>query len=196
MRFATVLLAITSAVGFAQAGVLDFESEDEGSRSNGWSSPADPEIHFFDSAGEDLFVVDSGDALHGKGLMVGTDFDDSHLEIQSQKLLKSMQMDLGNDDPFFMQGGEVAILTGYLGGVQVAQSSIVLDGNDEIDQSISIFHAAGMDRFTVRYDVDPRFGLIEFVDNLQYQPVPEPGTLAALALGAAGLARRRKVSGR
>lgn len=193
MRFATVLILLACA-GFAAAGFIGFDEEPEGPRMNGFSSLEDPQLRFEDSSGDELFIVEGDRIDYGVGLLVGTDNDDSHLIIHSDKLLKSMQMDLGNDDPNYMQGGETATLTGYLGDEFVVQSTIVLNGNDATDQSIMIFHEAGFDRLTLRYNVDPSFGLMEFVDNLSYEPVPEPGTLAALGLGGALLARRRRTS--
>jgi hypothetical protein len=193
MRFATVLILLACA-GFAAAEFIGFSHELEGPVMNGFSSVEDPQLRFFDSNGEDLFIVDGDRLDFGVGLLVGTDYDDSHLVIRSDKLLKSMQMDLGNDDPNYMQGGETATLNGYLGDELVATSTIVLNGNDATDQSIAIFHEAGFDRLTLRYNVEPSLGLMEFVDNLSYEPVPEPGTLAALGLGGALLARRRNAS--
>lgn len=192
-----VLIACAAFTGVAQAVVvIDFESDTTGAKPNGWMSVDSSLVSFTDSVGADLNVADYGNQSQGQALAVNTDYDDSWLIMDFAVLVNSLSLDFGNDDPGWSAPGDQAVLTAFLGGVQVGQTSVVMNRDDIMNQSISIA-GVDFDQATFYYAVDPGLGLIEIVDNIQFEPggvIPAPGALVLGSLGAGliGWLRRRR----
>jgi hypothetical protein len=112
-----------------------------------------------------------------------------------------ISMDFGNDQApgtgYGTASGDEAVLRMYTsGGTLVATRRVTMNLNDNVDQTIS-YEGMGFRYAILFYEIsDPSLGLIEMVDNIQLNTVPEPGTLALLGIGVFGLAawqvRRRK----
>lgn len=191
------LIACVALTGVAQAVVvIDFESDTTGAKPNGWMSVDSSLVSFTDSVGTDLNVGDYGAQSQGQALAVMTDFDDSWLVMDFAVRVNSLSLDFGNDDPAFSTAGDQAVLTAFLGGSQVGQTSVVMNRDDIMNQSISIA-GVDFDQATFYYAVNPSQGLIEIVDNIQFQPggvIPAPGALVLGSLGAGliGWLRRRR----
>jgi hypothetical protein len=189
-----VLISIT-LMGFAQATTtINFESDPTGPKPNGWSSVDSPLLSFTDSIGANLDVYDYGHQSHGKALACNPDGDNSYLIMDFAPLANSVQLDFGNDDPGWSNPGDLAVLTAYLGGVQVAQNSVVMNRDDIMNQSISISGVI-FDRATFEYQVTAWSpGLIEVVDDIQVNIIPAPGAilLGSIGVGLVGWLRRRR----
>jgi hypothetical protein len=184
---ATLTLAMPAA---ADVTFIDFESDAPGPVPNGFmSADAGLLVSFSDSDGSDLVIGDFGIESDGQGLQVGDD-DFSLLLMEFSELMNSLSLEFGNDDPAFTDVGDAAVLTVYLGGIEVGQSSVIMNRNDAMDQTISIsgveFDSASLDYY-VSSD-----GVYKVVDNIAFNTVPGPGALALLAgFGLLPLRRKR-----
>lgn len=182
--------------GVANAGLItiDFESDAAGSQANGFVSDDATGVSFADSLGSELQLSNYGAQGDGQSLAVMGD-DQSELVIGFDFLVSSLSLDFGNDDSGWTTAGDVALLTLFNGGVQVGFSTVVLNRDDIMNQSIS-FNGAMFDSATFVYANAQlqAINLIEIVDNIQFMKaatVSEPSTLAILALALAGFAARR-----
>jgi hypothetical protein len=208
---ATAALMFLGISVAAHAVVIDFSGETPGSRANGFAPLGFPGVTFTDSVpgslGTGLSVDDFGAASAGIGLGVSSDTDGSGLFIDFAFDINSISLDFGNDDPAFTDQGDLALLRVFHNGGIVAQTTVALNRDDILNQTITL-SAPLIDRVFFAY-VDPTLslftgtagaltGLTEVVDNINFTvaPVPLPAALplflAALsALGFCGWRRRR-----
>lgn len=112
-------------------------------------------------------------------------------------------MDFGNDDPNFTNPGDLALLQVYNGATLVGFSTVVLNRDDLMNQSISFNGDSSFDSAIFSY-IDSFFnpftgggaasiGLIEIVDNISLVPEPETYAMLLAGLGLIGfMALRRK----
>lgn len=191
-------LVCLSLAGAAQAAVLvDFESDTTGYKANGWTSVDSSLVSFSDSVGSGLYLDNFGSQGDGQSLLVESDYDDSWLVMDFSALANSLSLDFGNDDPDWSEAGDMAILTVYLDGTQVGQTTVEMNRDDVMNQSIAV-SGVTFDSATFYYDVDPSIGLAEMVDNIEFElagsTVPAPGAilLGTLGTGLVGWLRRRR----
>ena len=195
----SVVFLCIGLTGVTQASItIDFESDSAGSKPNGWVSADTPLVSFSDSLGADLVVGDYGVSGHGNALGVFWD-DPSYMIMDFSVITTSLQLEFGNDDANWSNPGDEAILTVFLGGTQVGQTSVVMNRDDIMNQSISI-SGVNFDQATFFFDVsrtppNPP-GLIEVVDNITFTPtpIPAPGAilLGSIGAGFVGWLRRRR----
>jgi len=193
------LILIALAVGAAGASaapiLVTFDSDTLSlPRDNGFTSSDSALIHFSDTVGADLFVVNYPIETAGSnGLAVLRHRDDSALLMEFDFRAVALSIDLGNDNPDFSQAGDAAVLTVFLGGSQVGQVSLALNRNSAMDQTI-LFEGTRFDSATLKYDVNPALGLTEVVDNVLATPIPEPRAAIVFGVGALliGAACRRR----
>jgi hypothetical protein len=188
------LVVCTGLAGAVQAAVvIDFESDATGAKPNGWQSDDSALVSFSDSMGANLGVGDYGSQSHGQALAVNGD-DASYLIMDFASPVSFLSLEFGNDDPGYSTAGDEAVLTAFLGAVQVGQTSVVMNRDDIMNQSITV-SGVTFDRATFFYDVTG-VGLIEIVDNIQFESsaVPAPGAivLGSLGAGLVGWLRRRR----
>lgn len=192
---------LVATAGQVQAGIITFESDPIGSKPNGFTSTDSLIVHFSDSFRSDLILSNFGS--QGDGISLATFGDDaSELIIDFDVLVDSLSLSFGNDDPGFSHPGDLAFLTLFNGIVQVGQTSVVLNRNDIMDQTIS-FSGPTFNQARFAY-TDPSgvpINLTEIVDNVQFNEasvaaVPEPSSLALFGIGACmigiGACRRRR----
>ena len=185
-------LVFAGLVGVAHADFIDFESDPLGSVPNGWTSVDSALVHFTDSNGADNLLADYGHQSFGQALGTLDDWDDSWLIMDFDVPVLELSLWFGNDDPVFSNPGDMAVLTAFSGAVQVGQTTVVMNRNDDMDQTIGI-SGVTFDSATFYYAVDPNVGLIEIVDNINFTPIPEPTTMLMLGGLSAGLAGARKL---
>lgn len=188
-------LVCLSLAGAAQAAVLvDFENDATGSKPNGWSSVDSSLVSFSDSQGADMQVYDAWQESHGNALGVFSD-DASYLIMDFAATVNSLSLEFGNDDPGWTNAGDQAILTAYLGDVQVGQTMVTMNRDDIMNQSIAI-SGVEFDSATFFFDATVYAGLIEVVDNVQFNPatIPAPAgiLLGSIGAGLVGWLRRRR----
>ena len=162
-----------------------------------------PLVSFSDSIGAGLqlgnFVPQN---VSGNGLLVHSD-DPSALLMNFTQLNGSLSLVFGNDDPFIVGSnnstGSIAQLTLFNGATQVGQVSVVMNGNDIADQTISYTGTAFNNAsFVYANAAGIPISLIELVDDINFEranptnPVPAPAglVLGFIGMGFAGLTRR------
>jgi hypothetical protein len=154
--------------------------------------------------GEDLYIFDFG--VQGAGvrsLWVGLGVDGSALEIALDFSSDYFSLDFGNDDPTVTIDGDLAVLTAFQGATQVGQTTLALNRDDIMNQTISFGSIGGGDLFdNLSFVYTDQFlnpftgsgaapGASEVVDTIvisRVESVPEPGTLTLLILGIFGAA--------
>ncbi len=184
--------------GAAQGAVtITFTNDAPGDKPNGWSSVASSLLTFGDSNGNGLKVYASTQGeTHGRALAVFSDSDGSWLNMNFAQPANSLSLEFGNDDDGFTNEGDQAILTVFLGGAQVGQTSVTMNRNDIMDQTIGV-SGVDFDRATFYYAATGETsGLTEIVDNITFElsAVPAPGAvlLGTLGVGLVGWLRRRR----
>ena len=182
-----IVLAAASAT-LAQTIMIDFESDATGNLPNGWMSVDSAQVSFSDSMGADLQLADWGNQSNGQGLAVFGD-DPSFLIMDFTTSMQSITLWFGNDDSCCSNAGDEAVLAVFSGATQIDEVRVVMNRNDNMDQSIS-FTGAGFDRATFFYDVSTS-GLIEVVDDIELEPgegVPTvPHWVLVVLFGVLGL---------
>lgn len=191
IKTAILSLLLTASL-CANATVIDFSSETIGAKANGYTVQG---VQFFDTIGANLEVNTFGVQSQGKGLAVRGD-DPSQLRVFMGGIFNAFALDFGNDDPSVARAGDLASLQLFLNGVQVGQTTVLLNLNDVLDQTISIV-GINFDEALFGYVNANLQGLklIEVVDNITFSrgnEVPEPGVLALLGLGFASLLINRR----
>ena len=195
------IIYLFASIGPAAADIItvDFEADAEGALANGFVPTGVSGVSFSDSVGEDLFMLAAG--LEGSGsrsLYVGNTLDLSALEISLDFSADFISLDFGNDDPRYMNSGDMAVLTVFQGSTQVGQSTLAVNLDDLMNQTISFGVIGGgtlFDFATFAYTNeffllatgggDVNIGNSEIVDNIQINnvPVPEPSSLVLLTIG-------------
>ena len=189
----SVVVVLSLAAGFASADFIDFENDGFGSVANGFVSVDSANVSFSDTFGADLVlnVYPEGD---GNSLAVFDD-DASRLLMSFSGTVSNLSLDFGNDDGGYVGGTPIyAFLRGLLGGVETALVSIAANNDDLMNQSISIAGEFDQIEFYYALGDGSELGLIEVVDNINFEmavvPLP-PGAFAGLALlGGMGAYRR------
>ena len=99
----------------------------------------------------------------------------------------SLSLWFGNDSFGDTVDGDTAILRVFLDDVFVGESIVLLNRDGIINQQI-LFSGAVFNRATFR--VSSHDDIVETIDNIEFTPVPEPASIALLAIGITGVAAR------
>jgi hypothetical protein len=186
-------------IGQAAASLItiNFEGDTDGAKLDGFVPAGVVGVSFSDSVGQDLFVFGFGAQGAGlRSLSVNTDKDGSLLHIDLSQPADFISLDFGNDDPNITNPGDLAVLTGFFGGSQRLQTTLVLNRDDIMNQTITLGAPGGgqlFDFFTFGF-TDPylspftgggavNVGATEIVDNIQINSVPVPGAMYSLISG-------------
>ncbi len=197
-------LAVALALLAGQAGAMSitFEDDSGGAKPNGWMSVESDLVSFTDSRGETLNLTNYGHQSDGQALAVDGD-DQGYLIMDFTEDMGSLSLEFGNDDPGWIITGDEAILRAFFDGSQVAESRLVMNANDLMDQTIGL-SGVRFDRATFLMDATLKNGLTEVVDNIQFERytaggneavVPEPMTMLAVStslVSLGGYIRRRR----
>ena len=210
---ACALLVCVPSTSFAVLITIDFEADTAGAKPNGFTPVGISGVLFSDSVGAQLSVDNFGAQGDGQSLAVQQDDDASELEIDLGFTSDFISLDFGNDDPGNTNPGDIAVLTAFLGAVQVGQETLLLNRDGLMNQTIMFgviggatlfdiatfaFTDSTFDLTTGGFPFNTDFGSTEIVDNisinaLQVQvqvQVPEPATILLIGLGVLGLNRK------
>jgi hypothetical protein len=195
MKFMAATAALLMATA-AQAATVDFETETQGAKPNGYTVGG---ITFNDTLGANLDVMNYGvQGVGTRSLAVNGD-DASALEMIFSGTSTNLSLIFGNDDPGFTTAGDLAVLRIFMGATQVGITTLVMNRDDIANQTISSGLGIAFNRATFVYanaSLTP-INLIEVVDNITYTvggAVPEPATwgLMLAGFGIVGGAMRRR----
>lgn len=204
-----VIILMFAGKANASLITIDFEADTVGFKSNGFIPTGTSGVNFYDSVGEELYVLDAG--VQGSGLRslaVLSEIDGGQLEIGLDFTADFFSLDFGNDDPVVTNAGDLAVLTAFMGAIQMGQTTVALNRDDVMNQTISFgaidggvffdyLHFGYTNEFFSLFTGGGAvgFGSAEVVDNIminQAAPIPEPGTMALLAIGMAGVGLCRR----
>ena len=99
----------------------------------------------------------------------------------------SLSLWFGNDHFGDTLEGDFAILQTFFNDVFVGETIVLLNRDGIINQQI-LFSGAVFNRATFR--VSSHDDIVETIDNIEFTPVPEPASIALLAIGITGVAAR------
>lgn len=187
---ASTLLALTAAN--AKADVITFNNDPTGIQPQPFQS-IDSTLATF-STSSNLSSIDIFNFLaltnNTNALFVPGPASDV-LIINFSTLVNSLSLDFGFDLPDDPQ--TTATLTLFLNGVQVGQTSMLVNQNGFVDQTISFsgtsFNSA---TFSVALPANPGCCSTELVDNVTFTPVPEPASIILLGAGLGGVALKAR----
>jgi len=170
-----VLVWIAASAASA-AFLVDFENDPTlVNLPNGFTSSDSSQIHFSDTDGADLLIVQK----HGSQGIAVLDDDAGGLLMEFDFVASALSLDFGNTS--LANFGDAAVLTLLLGGIEVDSTSMALNLTDPIDQTLS-YSGVSFDSAILVYDVAG--GLTEFVDNIQVSPaIPEPSAGLVFGVG-------------
>ena len=125
-QFVALLVLLTFGMA-AHAGTIfiDFEADSLGGKANGFTSASSPLVHFSDSSGAGLVVSNLFTECNNTQCLETQPDDGSFLIMDFDVLVNSISVDFGNHQPFGASNVQDAVLTLYLGAVQVGQ--VVVD---------------------------------------------------------------------
>ena len=189
--------ACLATMATAHAGLVNFETDTDGYKANGFVSSSGAGVSFSDTSGAELYVGNFSFQGIGKSMGVFGD-DGSRLEMNFTSQMQSLSLAFGNDDACCSNSGDLAWLRLFDGASEVGVVSLLMNRNDVMDQTIS-YTGALFNRAQFYYGnaAGNAINLIEIVDTISFtegNAVPTPGTLALVGLGilAAGVTTRRK----
>jgi hypothetical protein len=192
MRFAAITGRLALAIGLfafavpAKADLVTFESDTTGTKANGFQSNDSAHVSFSATAGRELDLNNFGSQGDGQSLASSPDDPAGRLLMNFTQPYNVLSLSFGNDDPDNTSPGDLAWLRVYSGATLVGTSTVVLNRNDIMDQTVS-FSGAFFDNAELFYGTPggaPR-KVTEIVDNVFFavQAVPEPATLSLLLTG-------------
>lgn len=214
-RAAAFAIAFAATSASAESAFVDFSADATGAVANGFVSSSAGGVSFHDSAGADLFIGDFGAQSFGQALAIPDELDGSGLEMRFAFNADLVSLAFGNDDPLFTNPGDLAVLTVYSDLILIGQTSVALNRDDVMNQTISFGAEGGSLHFNrATFAFTDAFlqpftgggsvviGSTEVVDNVTVHAmvaaIPEPSSALLLLPGLLliAAARVRKTAGR
>jgi len=206
MALIPIALAIGAISASAASILITFDADPVGNiPGNDFTSVDSSQVHFMDTEiatpfGYEMFIQNEPFTNDSNALGVGFDNDDSALRIVLDVPATSIGMDFFFGNEFFLpQPGDKAVLTAFRNDVEVGREETDLFLITLPDQWI-LLDGVRFDAVEFEFVVSSPGGMTEFVDNVNVNPIPEPGaaivfSAGALVIGAACRRRSRAKAG-
>jgi len=177
----------------ARADFVNFEADTTGIKANGFQSVDSPNITFATTAGRQMNLSNFGAQGDGQSLASEPDDPSGKFLFTFSQSYDTLKLSFGNDDPDNSSPGDRAWLNLFLGSTLVGTSSVEMNRNDIMDQSVS-FSGAFFDNAEFFYGTSggTPTKISEIIDDISFSVVPEPTTLSLLAVGLVGVGLRRR----
>jgi len=130
--------------------VINFENDSTGNKPNGWSSIDSDLVKFYDSLSSNLIIGDYGHQSHGLALHLGST-DQSKILLLFSEPMNFISLEFGDDDPGWTEPGDEAVLELYDGSNLISEVRVVMNRNDNMDQSIE-FSGDNFDKAIFYFD--------------------------------------------
>lgn len=186
----------------ASAQTVTFEGQESTAPyPNGTTFPEAPGISFSDTILSDptgdLFVVNPGPTPDSTAVLTNFDDDASAIQLDFAPAVTSVALDYGNDIAPFASPGDQARLDIFNGNTLLTTVFQDLNLNSAVDQTIGFADGAFTRAvFTYTDAAGTPINLIEAIDNVQVEPVPEPSSVLGLltfgTFGAIAMLKRKR----
>ena len=190
----TVLIVFGALPELIKADTITFTADTPGLKSSCFQSVESNLVTFTDSLGEGILLDDFSPQSIGNGIAL-TSFATSGFVMDFSVNVSSLSLDFGNDDSCCMESGATAVLEVFLNGTLVGTSTLPVNLNDLMDQTI-VFSMNNVVFNRAVFSYQQSFGTpgaTEIIDNINFTPaaeVPEPASILLLGTGALGIAAR------
>jgi Ca2+-binding RTX toxin-like protein len=151
---------------------IDFSEETVGFKPNGYSTADAPEV-FFSSTHGDLSVDDFAEGNGRSIAAFSGGSSNGGIEIRTSTPTASISVAFGNDDPGIAPVGSRAVMTLFRNGTEVAETSVLMNRNDEADQVLTQVKGPIFNRAVIVYvdGADSPTTLAEVVDDIRVGPL-------------------------